>query len=426
MAVVLEGSVPGTNTPRVLHVNSLLNGGGTDDQCVQLVRALSRSGLDVRLAGPAGRRYSQFAQAAGVLLDPLPPSKRGFILGLARLLRRGRIDIVHAHHGRDYWPTVLAARLSGMSPKVVLTRHMAKSPSSWVSRHLLLSQCDAVVAVSEFVARVMREGAFEPGSSNPERQRRLPLRGDHSKIEVIGNAVDTERFRPFEASGLRRAWGLGPSDFAFGVVGSYELPHGKGQREFLEAAASIRSAVPQARFVIIGRGNMETVLQADMTRLGLAASAQLVPYTDDVPTVMNALDCLVHPQTGTEAFATVVLEAFACGKPVIASRLDGIPEAFAAGNYGQLIAPGSIAELAAAMLMRAREPALTQAKREALHARIAASFSAEHLAKDMLSCYYRLQHLPEPASAELESLVADTMAVPAVLVPAPTSTAPLQ
>lgn len=303
---------------------------------------------------------------------------------------------------------------------------MAKSPSSWVSRHFLLSQCDAMIAVSEFVARVLREGAVEPDSPNPERRRRLPLRGDYSRIRVIGNAVDTDRFRPFEASALRRAWGLTPADFAFGIVGSFELPRGKGQREFLEAAASIRSAVPQARFVMVGRGNLESILRVDIARLGLAGAAQLVPFSDDVPTVMNALDCLVHPQTGTEAFATVVLEAFACGRPVIASRLDGIPEAFAAGNYGQLVAPGSIAELAAAMLVRAREPVLPQAQREALHARIAASFSAERLANLMLACYCRLQHLPEPASTNLQPRPADTLAEPVALVPTPHPAAPVQ
>jgi hypothetical protein len=46
------------------------------------------------------------------------------------LIRREHIQIVHGHHGRDIWPTVLATRLSGRRPKIVLTRHLAKSPSS--------------------------------------------------------------------------------------------------------------------------------------------------------------------------------------------------------------------------------------------------------------------------------------------------------
>ncbi len=76
---------------------------------------------------------------------------------------------------------------------------------------------------------------------------------------------------------------------------------------------------------------------------------------------MNAIDCLVHPQIGTEAFGLVVLEAFACGKPVIASALDGIPEAFAVANFGQLVKPESVEELAGAMLTWAQRPKPTMA-----------------------------------------------------------------
>ena len=115
-------------------------------------------------------------------------------------------------------------------------------------------------------------------------------------------------------------------------MGGYDLPRGKGQREFLRAAAQVQAKIPQARFLIIGRGSLKEVLEADIVRLGLSGKAWLTPYCQDMPAAMNAIDCLVHPQVGTEAFPGVVLEAFACGKPVIASALDGIPEAFGAGQ----------------------------------------------------------------------------------------------
>jgi hypothetical protein len=66
-----------------------------------------------------------------------------FILRAARFIRREKIQIVHGHHGRDIWPAIFAARLAGTKPKLVLTRHMAKSPGSWASRRFLLGQCDA-------------------------------------------------------------------------------------------------------------------------------------------------------------------------------------------------------------------------------------------------------------------------------------------
>ena len=312
--------------------------------------ACARWAQGVSLAGPDGREFSRVARDLGVPFHATPPEgplKLRFILSAAKLIRRERIQIVHGHHGRDIWPTVLAARLSGRRPKIVLTRHLAKSPSSWFSRGLLLGQCDALIAVSHFVAKVLREGVYEPDS--PEPERRCPpaaARRSTRKSTSFMAALTRSRFRPFDAAAQRQAWGLGPEHFAFGVVGGYDLPRGKGQREFLRAAAQVHAQVPQARFLIIGRGNLKEILEADIAQLGLEGKAWLTPYCRDMPAAMNALDCLVHPQVGTEAFPGVVLEAFACGKPVIASALDGIPEAFAAGNYGRLVPPEDVAALA--------------------------------------------------------------------------------
>jgi glycosyltransferase involved in cell wall biosynthesis len=383
---------------RVLHLNSLLTGGGTDDQCVKLVHNLHRLGQQVWLAGPEGREFSALIGRLGVPFVPTPPAtgtKLRFILAAARFIREQRVQIVHGHHGRDYWPTVLAARLSGARPKIVLTRHLAKSPSAWASRRFLLGQCDAVIAVSEFVARVLREGAYEPDSPEPERRARHPMRGDHAKVRVIYGGLDTDRFRPLlpgdpTVQTLRREWGLAPEHFAFAVAGGYNFPRGKGQREFLQAAARIHEQAPPARFLIIGRGNMADLLRDDIARLGLTGKARLTPYCRDMPAAMNALDCLVHPQIGTEAFGLVLLEAFACGKPVIASALDGIPEAFAVGGAGRLVRPESVDELAAAMAWQACQPALKPPHRDELHARVAQHFSWSVAARGVMETYQTL------------------------------------
>src|ERR1017187_8015184 len=123
----------------------------------------------------SGRRCSPPGfRSLGVPFHATPPeglAKVRFILSVAKLVRREKIQIVHGHHGRDLWPAVLAARLAGTKPKIVLTRHLAKSPGSWAGRNFLLGQCDAMIAVSEFVAKVLREGAYEPQS--PEAERRV-------------------------------------------------------------------------------------------------------------------------------------------------------------------------------------------------------------------------------------------------------------
>jgi len=378
---------------RVLQVNSMLTGGGTDDQCVRLSAALHELGATVWLAGPDGRHFSRISRDLNVPFHATPPEgplKLRFIHEVAGFIRSERIEIVHGHHGRDIWPVILAAKLSRSRPAVVLTRHMAKSPRSWFSRRFMLGQCQAVIAVSEFVARVLKQGVYEPDSPEPERRRRAPLAGDHLKIQVIHGGIDTEKFRPRDAADQRRDWNLDPGHYAFAVAGGYDLPRGKGQREFLAAAAGIHKEIPQARFLVIGRGNMADILKADIERLGLTGKAWLTPHSADMPRAMNAIDCLVHPQIGTEAFGLVVCEAFACGKPVIASALDGIPEAFAAGEYGALVPPENIPALADAMRRQIQTPPLTDPARAALHARIAAGHSIKVCASKMLSLYSRL------------------------------------
>jgi glycosyltransferase involved in cell wall biosynthesis len=380
---------PSAQPLRILHLNSLLTGGGTDDQCVKLAAQLHRLGQKVILAGPSGRLFSPIIEELGApFFDTGPKASRWqFILRAARLIRREKIQIVHGHHGRDIWPAILAARFSGTRPKIVLTRHMAKSPSSYASRRFLLGQCDALIAVSEFVAKILREGAFEPQSPEAERRVRLPLRGDHGKIRVIPGGIDTAKFRPMDAAAKRRELGLRPGEYAFAVVGGYDLPRGKGQREFLAAAALMHEKVPQARFLIIGRGTMAEVLEADIARLGLSGKARLTGHATDMPAVMNAIDCLVHPQIGTEALGLVVCEAHACGAPVIASALDGIPEAFAAGNYGRLVPPEDVGALAAAMAAQAVEPGLTLALAAEMHRRVEEKFSLEEMGAKVLRLY---------------------------------------
>jgi glycosyltransferase involved in cell wall biosynthesis len=94
---------------------------------------------------------------------------------------------------------------------------------------------------------------------------------------------------------------------------------------------------------------MEASLRRRIAELVLEGVATRAPFTHVVSAVMSALDVLVHPALGTDAAPLVVWEALASGRPVIASRLDGIPEAFEEGRHGLLVPPGDIAALAAAM-----------------------------------------------------------------------------
>jgi glycosyltransferase involved in cell wall biosynthesis len=135
---------------------------------------------------------------------------------------------------------------------------------------------------------------------------------------------------------------------------------------------------------------MEEVLKADIQTLGLTGKAWLTGQKRDMPQIMNAVNCLVHPQIGTEALGLVVCEAHACGRPVIASALDGIPEAFAPGDCGKLVPPENVAALAGAMLEQARSPRPDDSQRAAMHKRVEQFFSLRRQADLVLQLYHDL------------------------------------
>src|SRR5260221_9269682 len=219
---------------RILHLNSLLKGGGTDDRSVRIARALLDLGHTVWIAGPGGREFSKIAGDLGIPMHSLPEGllKVPLIFATAKFIRKQKIQIIHARHGRDYWPAILAAKLSRARPKIVLSRHLAKSPSSWPSRHLLLSQCDALLAVSQFVAKVLREGDADPESDNPERHYRPPIKGDYSKIHVVYGGFRKKTFFAAGSTPQRHPWGLETPHYAFAMVGAYGFSRGKGPPEF--------------------------------------------------------------------------------------------------------------------------------------------------------------------------------------------------
>ena len=376
-------------TARVMMLNSRLRGGGTDNQSLALAQGLIQQGWEVEVAGPDSAPLSMTAPA----LSPLPKFRPLQIVALAGLLRRSRARIVHAHHGDDYWTALLASRLVQPRPLVVFSRHLAKSPRSPLSRKHLFANADAVIAVSGFVGRVLLNGDRDPASPVAERHHRPSSRLDPRRLHVIHTGIDTQLFCPRDRAftdSARRSLGLDPGDTVFGVVGGFDLPVGKGQRVFVRAARDVVRRLPKSKFLLAGTGSLAATLEQDIRHHGLEDRVLLIGHRPDAVSLHHALDILVHPQIATEAFPSVVLEAHACGRPVIASRLDGIPEAWAIGGLGHLVPTGDAAELAATMIGQADHPAPSEPERAAAHARVEAEASLPVQARRVADLYRRL------------------------------------
>jgi glycosyltransferase involved in cell wall biosynthesis len=168
-----------------------------------------------------------------------------------------------------------------------------------------------------------------------------------NRIAALQNVLTRGQLRAAEQQ--REQLGWRPDSIGFGLASDFGPPDGKGHLIFLQAAARIHHELPKARFVMVGPDTQQPLLLETIRALKLEDVARILRFTEKMSTVMNALNVLVHPAVGTEALGLVILEAMACGKPVIASDLDGIPETFIDQQHGLLIAPGDVDALARAM-----------------------------------------------------------------------------
>jgi glycosyltransferase involved in cell wall biosynthesis len=355
-----------------LIVNSVLTGGGVDSHTVSLCAALMQAGVQVTLAAPGGARLlAQARTLPGLQLLELPQRRQRWPLRLARHVRRHAVQVIHAHHGRDYWVAVLAGWLSAGRARVVVTRHLMTALKA-KTRWLLAPPCE-VIAVSDAVLGAVRQG--DPG-------QRL-------RVTRVHCGIDTEVFRPRPEwrEAARAELGFAPGDVCFVVIGPTQAPDGKGQFYFAAAAAQVLAQAPQARFLCVGDGNALPALRDEADRLGLGGRFTILPFSDQVPRLLQAVDVLVHPAVHSEALGLVILEALACAKPVVASRLDGISETFRDGEHGRLVPPRDVPALAAALLEVADDAGLRQRRGLAGRQWVQANFSLQQLGRQTRQVY---------------------------------------
>jgi glycosyltransferase involved in cell wall biosynthesis len=370
-AAATESKLPGSGL-RILVVNSVLTGGGVDTQTLSQCQALIGQGAQVLLAISAKARWIDRARAiAGLDVMVLPMQRWWWPMRLAMEVRRRGIQVLHAHHGRDYWVAILARLWSARPAVVVVTRHLMsrlKPKTRWY-----LAAFTHVVAVSDAVLSALRTG-----------DARSTLR-----LRRIYCGIDTATFRPDPAlrASARQAFGWPQEAVVFAVVGAVHAPEGKGQFHFIQAAQQILAACPTAHFVCAGSGEAAPALRDQAARLGLGERFRWLPFSDDMPQLMQAIDVLVHPAVSSEALGLVLLEALSSGKPVIGSRLDGIPETFADGLNGLSVAPRDVSGLADAMSTLARDPLCRQRMGEHGRAWVEARFSLEHVGRETIALY---------------------------------------
>ena len=166
------------------------------------------------------------------------------------------------------------------------------------------------------------------------------------------------------------------------------VPH-KGQRYLIDAAAIVVRQVPDARFVIAGEGELRSALERQIRDRHLEKHVMLLGFRPDVLSLQKVFDVFVMSSV-TEGLGTSLLDAMACGKPVVATEAGGIPEVIEDGLTGLLVPTRDPESMAAAIIRLLNDPDLRRQMGAAGILSVRERFSVERMVLDTLRVYQRV------------------------------------
>jgi glycosyltransferase involved in cell wall biosynthesis len=305
--------------------------GGLETYCWEAGRALARRGHDVTIV--AGDRGKAWHDEVRLMQFPFRVEQDwpDFGTRFRRLMER----LSFARHSLDH--------LVAAGYDAVIVNKPFDFPILWQARRRgLRARTLFRSGGRDFYAgdRLFRGAVQHWVSASRYNARQVEARYGRA-VTVIHNGVDTEAFAPRGRDAqLRASLGAGPGDFLVASVS--RLVAWKGVRVVLEALGGLPRRV---RCVVIGEGPDERALRRLASASGIEDRVRFMGRVRhaDLPLLLAQCDLFVQPSIGEEAFGISVVEAMACGLPVLASNNGGLPEIVVDGETGRLLPPGSVA-----------------------------------------------------------------------------------
>lgn len=357
-----------------LHIETSQRWHGGANQVLHLVLGLRATGhRAVLVAHPEGELLRRMLEGDDVI--PMAPHHHVDLeasWNLSRLLKRWQPQVVHAHDPHAVAMAATALSISAPQPKPMLVAwhrtatHIAHdSFSRWT-----YSQVDGFIAHS----LVVRDHLVSDG---------VP----RETITVVNDGTDIERIVRLPAANVHAVCFLPTHAPIIGNVAS--LVPQKGLHHLIDAAALVVRAVPDARFVIVGEGELRASLEQHIHHTHLERHIFLTGLAPNAIELIKGFDLLAVSAIGGGT-CTALVDAMAASKAAVATAAGGIPEVMIDGETGFLVPPRQHAAMAEKIIVLLKDPVLRARMGAAALARARERFTVERMVQGTLAVYARL------------------------------------
>ena len=347
MGIYWPIGVIGPNMRKILHLRSSSIFAGPERQILQLAKSMEAEGFQLEIVALYRRKgamppiHPLLKEAKKIGLRAEQLNDRGkfslkTVSSITDKLKEEHFSLIHTHGYKANLIGGMAAKLAGI--KCIATVHLHTQANLRLKLYRLIDLFalrffSKIIAVCENL-----------------RQEMISAGLSENKIVTIHNAVDLKDFSPNTFCNVQQIedqLGIEANQPIVSIIG--RLSPQKGHRYFLEAAARVLKALPESRFLIIGDGPLKRHLEEFATSLGIGGAVSFLGYREDIVDLMRLSDVIVISSI-REGLPYVLLEALALAKPVVATRVGGVPEVVKDKVTGFLVPPQDAKALAEAVI----------------------------------------------------------------------------